>query len=184
MCSFPKLDTKWTQFFKTSLNTNTVTILVDAIFAILIALIELASHYAKEVILSANLRHELKNYAQFCSDQRFLKGNRLHTPDDLDRDIEQTEAQITALETKRCKVRNQIRHETDPQILAENKAERAAITAQIAPLRKRIKRLQRIRKDAPRLLNLLRTELRREYEIRHPVKEQQRQRTRNYEPEQ
>jgi hypothetical protein len=60
---------------------------------------------------------------------------------------------------------------------------RPAITAQIAPLRKRIKRLNHIRKDAQRLLNLLRTELRREYEIRHPVKEQQRQRTRNYEPE-
>ena len=45
------------------------------IFAILIALIELASHYTKEVILSADLRHELKNYAQFCSDQRFLKEN-------------------------------------------------------------------------------------------------------------
>lgn len=162
---------------------DTVTILVDAIFAILIALIELASHYTKEVILTAELRHELKNYAQFCSDQRFLKENKLHTFEDLDRDIAQTEAQIAALETKRGKVRNQIRHETDPQILAENKAERAAITAQIAPLRKRIKRLNHIRKDAPRLLNLLRTELRREYEIRHPVKEQQRQRTRNYEPE-
>jgi hypothetical protein len=162
---------------------DTVTILVDAIFAILIALIELASHYAKEVILSADLRHELKNYAQFYSDQRFLKENKLHTFEDLDRDIAQTEAQITALETKRGKVRNQIRHETDPQILSDNKAERAAITAQIAPLRKRIKRLNNIRKDAPRLLNLLRTELRREYELRHPVKEQQRQRAHRNEPE-
>ena len=71
---------------------DTITILVDAIFAILIALIELASHYAKEVILSADLRHELKNYAQFCSDQRFLKENKLHTFEDLDRDIAQTEA--------------------------------------------------------------------------------------------
>ena len=87
------------------------------------------------------------------------------------------------LTAQRGKIRNQIRHETDPQILAENKAGRAAITAQIAPLRKRIKRLQRIRKDTPRLLNLLKTELRREYQIKHPVKEQQRQRTRSYEPE-
>ncbi len=162
---------------------DTVTILVDAIFAILIALIELASHYAKEVILSADLRHELKNYAQFCSDQRFLKENKLHTPDDLDRDIVQTEAQIAALETKRGKVRNQIRHETDPTVLAENKEQRAAITKEITELRNRIKRVKRIRKDAPRLLNLLRTELQREYERRHPIKEQQRQRTHRNEPE-
>jgi hypothetical protein len=162
---------------------DTVTILVDAIFAILIALIDLASHYTREVILSADLRHELQNIRQFESDRAFLKENRLHTPDDLDKEVNQTEAQIAALEIKRGKVRNQIRHETDPQILSDNKAERAAITAQIAPLRKRIKRLNNIRKDAPRLLNLLRTELRREYELRHPVKEQQRQKSHSYEQE-
>ena len=162
---------------------DTVTILVDAIFAILIALIELASHYTREVILSADLRHELQDYAQFCSDHRFLKENKLHTPDDLDRDIEQTKAQISALETKRGKVRNQIRHETDPTVLSENKEQRAAITSEITTLRKRVKRVKRIRKDAPQLLNLLRTELQREYERKHPVKEQQRQRAHRNEPE-
>ena len=135
------------------------------------------------MILSADLRHELQDYAQFCSDHRFLKENKLHTPDDLDRDIAQTEAQIAALETKRGKVRNQIRHETDPKIIAENKAERAAITAEITALRSRIKRVKRIRKDAPRLLGLLRTEMQREYERKHPVKEQQRKRTHRNEPE-
>ena len=162
---------------------DTVTILVDAIFAILIALIELASHYTKEVILSADLRHELKNYAQFCSDHRLLKENRLHTPNDLDRDIARTEAQITALETKRGKVRNQIRHETDPSVLKENKEQRAAITAEITALRNRVKRIKRIRKDAPRLLNLLQTELQREYERKHSTREQQRQRARSYQQE-
>lgn len=111
------------------------------------------------------------------------KENKLHTFEDLDRDIAQTEAQIAVLETKRGKVRNQIRHETDPTVLAENKEQRAAITKEITGLRNRVKRVKRIRKDAPRLLNLLKTELRREYEIRHPVKEQQRQRIRSYEPE-
>lgn len=162
---------------------DTITILVDAIFAILIALIELANHYTREVILTADLRHELKNYAQFCSDHRFLKENKLHTFDDLDRDIRQTEAQIAALETKRGKVRNQIRHETDPTMLAENRKQRAAITKEITGLRNRVKRVKRIRKDAPRLLNLLRTELQREYERKHPIKEQQKQRTHRNEPE-
>ena len=120
---------------------------------------------------------------QFYSDQRFLKENKLHTFEDLDRDIAQTEAQIAALETKRGKVRNQIRHETDPTVLAENKEQRAAITKKITGLWNRVKRVKRIRKDAPRLLNLLRTELQREYEHKHPVKEQQKQRTHRNEPE-
>ena len=162
---------------------DTVTILVDAIFAILIALAEIIRHYAKNVILTAELRHELQDVAQIESDRRFLKENDLHSLTDLDRDIAATEQRIETLTAQRGKVRNQIRHETDPQILSENKAERAAITAQIAPLRKRIKHLQRIRKDAPRLLNLLRTELQREYERKHPIKEQQRQRTHRNEPE-
>ena len=162
---------------------DTVMILVDAIFAILIALIDLASHYTREVILSADLRHELQNIRQFESDRAFLKENKLHSFDDLDRDIAQTEAQIAALETKRGKVRNQIRHETDPTVLAENKEQRAAITKEIMALRNRVKRVKRIRKDAPRLLNLLRTELQREYERKHPIKEQQKQRTHRNEQE-
>ena len=160
-----------------------VTILVDAIFAILIALIDLATHYTKEVILSADQRHELQNIRQFESDRAFLKENKLHTHEDLDRDVEQTEAQIAALETKRGKVRNQIRHETDSTVLAEIKEQRAAITSEITELRKRVKRVKRIRKDAPRLLGLLRTELQREYECKHPIKEQQKQHTRRNEPE-
>lgn len=162
---------------------DTVTILVDAIFAILIALAEIIRHYTKNVILTAELRHELQDVAQIESDRRFLKENDLHSLTDLDRDIAATEQQIETLTAQRDRVRNQIRHETDPQILSDNKAERAAITAQIAPLRKRIKRLNNIRKDAPRLLNLLKTELRREYELRHPVKEQQRQKPHSYEQE-
>ena len=60
----------------------------------------------------------------------------------------------------------------DPAVLTDNKAERATITDQIAPLRQRIKRLKRIQKDTPRLLRLLRFELQSEYEIKHPVQEQ------------
>ena len=68
-------------------------------------------------------------------------------------------------------------------MLAENKEQRAAITAEITALRKRVKCIKRIRKDAPRLLNLLRTELQREYERKHPIKKQQRQHTSRNEPE-
>ena len=156
---------------------DTATILADAIFAIILALVELASHYTKEVILSAELRHEMKNVIQFHADYRFLKENGLHSISDIDREIQQTEESISVLEQKRLKLRNQVRRETDPTALADNKAQRAAITNQIASLRQRIKCLTRIRKDVPRLLNLLKTELQVEYNVKHPVKEQYKRHT-------
>ena len=152
---------------------DTATILADAIFAIILALIELATHYTREVILSAELRHELQDMARFHSDYRFLKDNGLHSVSDLGKEIQRTEVEIATLVEQRNKVRNRVRHETDPQALVENKAERAAITDQITSLRQRLKRLERIQNDAPRLLSLLRTELHREHEIKYPMKEQQ-----------
>ena len=152
---------------------DTATILADAIFAIILALIELATHYTREVILSAELRHEMKNVVQFHDDYRFLKDNGLSSIADLGRDIQQAEESISALEQQRSKLRNQIRHETDPTVLAENKEQRAAITAEIAPLRKHIEHLERIQKNTLRLLSLLRSELQHEYAIKHPTKQQQ-----------
>ena len=156
--------------YEASHTRDTAVILADAILVILLALIELISHYTKEVILTAELRHDLQNVAQFHSDYRFLKDNRLHSVTDLDRDMEQTEKRIATLTEQREKLRNLVRHETDPQILSDNKAQRAAITTEITEQRNRVKRVQRIRKDTPRLLNLLRTELRVEYEFKHPMK--------------
>ncbi len=149
---------------------DTAVILADAILAILLALIELASHYTREVILTAELRYELQNVSQFHSDYRFLKENRLHSVTELDRDMEQAEKRIAALTDQRSKLRNRVRHETDPQILSVNKAQRAAITTEITEQRKRVKRVLRIRKDTPRLLGLPRTELRAEYELKHPTR--------------
>ena len=126
------------------------------------------------VILAAELRHELQNAAQFHSDYRFLKDNKLHSIADLEKEITQSESRIASLTDQRSKLRNRIRHETDPQILSDNKAQRAAITAEITEQRRRVKRVQRIRKDTPRLLNLLKTELKAEYMVKYPIKEKQR----------
>ena len=162
---------------------DTATILADAIFAIILALVELATHYTREVILSAELRHELKNIVQFHADYRFLKDNGLHTVTDLGRDIQQTEKTISSLEQQRSKLRNQVRHETNPMALKENKEQRAGITDEITLLRNRIKGMKRIQGDVPRLLNLLHSELQYEYEVKHPVKEQRRRKQRSHESE-
>ena len=117
------------------------------------------------------------------SDYRFLKDNGLHSVSDLGKEIQRTETEIAALAERRNKVRNRVRHETDPQALADNRMEREKITSQIKPLRQHVKRLERIQQDTPRLLNLLKTELQAEYAVKHPIKEQQKQRARSYEQE-
>lgn len=88
-----------------------------------------------------------------------------------------------ALDRQLSKVRNRIRHETNPQVLSENRLDWAEITRQIQSLCQRIKRFQRIQRDTPRLLNLLKTELRAKHAFKHPIKEQQKQRTRTYDLE-
>ena len=153
---------------------DTATVLADAIFAILIALVELATHYTREVVLSVELRHELKNIVQFHADYRFLKDNGLHSVSDLDKEIQRTDSEIAVLVERRNKIRNRVRHETDHIALADNKAERAAITDQIRPIRQRVKRLERIQNDTPRLLNLLKTEVQAEYMVKYPIKEKKR----------
>ena len=153
---------------------DTATVLADAIFAILIALVELATHYTREVVLSVELRHELKNIVQFHADYRFLKDNGLHSVADLDKEIQRTDSEIAVLVERRNKIRNRVRHETDHIALADNKAERAAITDQIRPIRQRVKRLERIQNDTPRLLNLLKTEVQAEYMVKYPIKEKKR----------
>ena len=163
--------------YEASHTHDTAVILADVILVILLALVELISHYTKEVILTAELRHELRNVAQFHSDYRFLKDTGLHSVADLEKEITQSESRIVALTEQREKLRNRIRHETDPQILSDNKAQRAAITTEITEQRNRVKRVQRIRKDTPRLLSLLRTELRVEYELKHPVRIQMKDRS-------
>lgn len=49
-----------------------------------------------------------------------------------------------ALGQQLSKVRNRIRHETNPQVLSENRLDWAEITRQIQSLCQRIKRFQRI----------------------------------------
>ena len=88
-----------------------------------------------------------------------------------------------ALDRQRSKVRNRIRHETNPQVLSKNRLDWAEITRQIQSLCQRIKRFQRIQRDAGRLVGGLRAGLRAKHAFKHPIKKQQKQRTRTYDLE-
>jgi hypothetical protein len=115
------------------------------------------------VILSVDLRHTIKDLQQLIYDHNFLRENEIRTLPELDRYIIDTQTQIKDYERERGQLRNKIRRETAPAVLAENRTRRSEITNKhIEPLRKNLKRAQKIKDKSPHLYELLKDELQRE----------------------
>jgi len=96
-------------------------------------------------------------------DYNFLRDTGIRTIPQLDIYIEDTERQIKEYETERSRLRNKIRREKEPAILADNKARRSEITKnKIEPLRNGLKYAKRIRERSSHLYDLLKEELKME----------------------
>ena len=135
-------------------------IYIDLLFLIIINAFQTIKEIKDAVIMSVELRHAVKDLQQFIYDYKFLREADIHTFPQLDRYIESTKTQIQELERERSLLRNKIRRETDPEVLADNKAARSEITKKhIEPLRKNLDRTKRIRDKSPHLYDLVRQEL-------------------------
>ena len=135
-------------------------IYIDLLFLIIINAFQIVKEVRNAVIMSVELRHAAKDLTTFIEDHRFLKTTGLRTIPQLDRYIESTKTQIEEFERERSLLRNKIRRESDPAVLTDNRAQRSEITNKhIEPLRKNLKRAQRIREKSPHLYELLRQEL-------------------------
>lgn len=135
-------------------------IYIDLLFLIIIEALRAVKEIKNAVIMSVELRHQVKDLTTLIEDHRFLQTTGLRTIPQLDKYIEDTQIQIQELERERGLLRNKIRRETDPAVLADNKAARSEITNQhIEPLRKNLKRAQKIREKSPHLHDLLEQEL-------------------------
>ena len=109
--------------------------------------------------MSVELRHQVKDLTTLIEDYRFLQTNGLRSIPELDRYISDTQTHIKELEHERSLLRNKVRRETDPAVLADNRTQRSEITIKhIEPLRKNLKRAQKIRVKSPHLHNLLEQE--------------------------
>ena len=108
--------------------------------------------------MSVELRHAVKDLQQFIYDYNFLREADIHTLPQLDRYIESTQTKISELAHERSLIRNKVRRETDPAVLADNRAARSEITKHIEPLRKNLDRAKRIRDKSPHLYDLVRQE--------------------------
>ena len=136
---------------------------IDLMLLVLIRTFQAFKAAKDAVILSVDLRHTIKDLQQLIYDHNFLRENEIRTLPELDRYIEDTQTKIKELERERCLLRNKIRRETDPAVLADNRTQRSEITNQhIEPLRKNLKRAQKIKEKSPHLYELLKDELQRE----------------------
>jgi len=138
-------------------------IYIDLLFLIIIEALRAVKEAKDAVIMSVELRHQVKDLQQLIYDHNFLREADIHTFPQLDRYIESTKTQIQELERERSLLRNKIRRETDPAVLAVNRTQRSEITKNhIEPLRKNLKRAQKIKDKSPHLYELLKDELQRE----------------------
>ena len=138
---------------------DTVTVLVDTLFLILITVLQMA-----EDLLSPDLRHEARNIEQYVSDYRFLQREEIHTIPQLEQRISDTKSEIAVLEIERSKADNARRRAHTPEEVQAAKDERKAITEKIRPLREKVKRAEKIMEKSPHLYELLQAELNTERE--------------------
>ena len=138
---------------------DTVTVLVDTLFLILITVLQMA-----EDLLSPDLRHEARNIEQYVSDYRFLQREEIHTIPQLEQRISDTKSEIAVLEIERSKADNARRRAHTPEEVQAAKDERSAITEKIRPLREKVKRAEKIMEKSPHLYEILQAELNTERE--------------------
>ena len=138
---------------------DTVTVLVDTLFLILITILQMA-----EDLMSPDLRHEARNIEQYVSDYRFLQREEIHTIPQLEQSISAAKEQISALERERSKADNTRRRAHTPEEVKAAKDERKAITEKMRPLREKVKRAEKIMEKSPHLYELLQAEFNTERE--------------------
>ena len=135
-------------------------IYIDLLFLIIIEALRAVKEIKNAVIISVDLRHQVKDLQQLIYDHNLLREADIHTLPQLDRYIENTQTKIAEMERERSLLRNKVRRETDPTVLTDNRTQRSEITKNhIEPLRKNLKRAQKIKEKSPYLHSLLEKEL-------------------------
>lgn len=137
---------------------DTATVLVDTMFLILITLFELVYELADVMLLSPDIRAAEKDLKSYISDYHFLKETGIRTIPELQTYISETETKITGMEAERQSLRNKVRREKSPEVKAENREQRAAITKQIDPLREKLRRAKDVLEKSPHVYELLKNE--------------------------
>ena len=86
-------------------------------------------------LLSPDLRAAEKDLKKLVADYHFLQERGIHTTADLQANIEQSKAELSALERERSDISNRIRRPKSPEKQAQNKERRKAVSKQMKTVR-------------------------------------------------
>ena len=151
---------------------DTATVLVDAVFYLVITVMQIVAELADVMLLSPDLRAAEKDLKELVADYHFLQEHGIHTVTDLQAIIEQSKSELSTLERERSGFSNRIRRPKSPEEQAQNKERRKAVSKQMKPVRERLRRAERIlEKSAPHLYELLKQEHELEKKARARYKE-------------
>ena len=137
---------------------DAATVLVDALFYLVITIIQIAAELADVMLLSPDLRVVEKDLKDLISDYHFLKENDIHTVDDLQANINESKAQLSDLERERKTLGNRIRRPKSSEDKNQSKDCRKEISKQMKPVRERLRRAEKILEKSPHLYELLKQE--------------------------
>ena len=137
---------------------NTEEVFVDTVLLLLILVMELVLQTTDVMLLSPDLRAAAKDMESYRMDYRFLQENGIHTIAQLEAAIPEIQSQIDVLEAERSKTDNTRRRARTPEAQQEAKDRKKDLTQKIAPLRKKLRRAQKILDESPHLYELLQEE--------------------------
>ena len=150
---------------------DTATVLVDAVFYLVITVIQIVAELADVMLLSPDLRAAEKDLKELVADYHFLQEHGIHTVADLQANIEQSKSELSALERERSGISNRIRRPRSQKEQALYKERRKAVSKQMKPIRERLRRAERILEKSPHLYELLKQEHELEKKARARYKE-------------
>lgn len=150
---------------------DTAAVLVDAVFYLVITVIQIVAELADVMLLSPDLRAAEKDLKELIGDYHFLQEHGIHTTADLQANIEQSKAELSALECERSDISNRIRRPKSPEDESQNKESRKAISKQMKPVREKLRRAEKILEKFPHLYELLKQEHELEKKARARYKE-------------
>lgn len=150
---------------------DTAAVLVDAVFYLVITVIQIVAELADVMLLSPDLRAAEKDLKELIGDYHFLQEHGIHTTADLQANIEQSKAELSALECERSDISNRIRRPKSPEDESQNKESQKAISKQMKPVREKLRRAEKILEKFPHLYELLKQEHELEKKARARYKE-------------
>ena len=150
---------------------DTAAVLVDAVFYLVITVIQIVAELADVMLLSPDLRATEKNLKELVADYHFLQEHGIHTTADLQANIERSKAELSSLEHERSGISNRIRRPKSPEEQIQNKERRKAVSGQMKPVREHLRRAERILEKSPHLYELLKQEHELEKKARARYKE-------------